>query len=51
MLNYIKVPAEDLLKTEPRDVIASAEDVKILLGDQITDLADGIRLTYAYYLR
>ena len=50
-LNYTKIPAEDLLKTEPRDVIASAEDVKVLLGDQITDFADGIRETYTYYSR
>ncbi|WP_133486801.1 NAD-dependent epimerase/dehydratase family protein [Aliiroseovarius marinus] len=50
-LNYTKIPAEDLLKTEPRDVIASAEDVKVLLGDQITDFADGIRQTHAYYAR
>lgn len=50
-LNYTKIPAEDLLKTEPRDVIASADDVKVLLGDQITDFADGIRQTYSYYSR
>lgn len=50
-LNYTKIPAEDLLKTEPRDVIASADDVKVLLGEQITDFADGIRQTYSYYSR
>ncbi|MCK0141035.1 NAD(P)-dependent oxidoreductase [Aliiroseovarius sp. F20344] len=50
-LNYTKIPAEDLLKTEPRDVIASADDVKVLLGDQITDFAEGIRQTYTYYSR
>ena len=50
-LNYTKIPAEDLLKTEPRDVIASAEDVTVLLGGQITDFADGIRQTHAYYTR
>lgn len=50
-LNYTKIPAEDLLKTEPRDVIASADDVKVLLGDQITDFAGGIRQTYSYYSR
>lgn len=50
-LNYTKIPAEDLLKTEPRDVIASADDVKVLLGDQITEFADGIRETYTYYSR
>lgn len=48
-LNYRKIPAEDLLKTEPRDVIANAEDVSVLLGDSRTSLVDGIRKTHAYY--
>lgn len=48
-LAYKKVPAEDLLKTEPRDVIASADDVAVLLGDTRTSLVDGIRETHAYY--
>lgn len=50
-LNYEKIPAKELLATEPRDVMANAEDVRVLLGDQITDLAEGIRQTHAYYRR
>ncbi|WP_058249521.1 NAD-dependent epimerase/dehydratase family protein [Tropicibacter naphthalenivorans] len=48
-LNYTKVPAEELLKTEPRDVIANADDVAVLLGENRTSLVDGIRATHAYY--
>ena len=48
-LNYRKVPAEDLLKTEPRDVIANADDVAVLLGETRTSLVEGIRRTHAYY--
>lgn len=48
-LAYSKTPASDLLATEPRDVIANADDVRALLGDRITPLADGIAQTYAYY--
>jgi UDP-glucose 4-epimerase len=44
-----QVPATDLLKTEPRDVIANAQDVSTLLGDSRTPLSEGIRLTYDYY--
>lgn len=50
-LTYIKVPAKELLATEPRDVIANADDVSVLLGDRITPLEDGIRATHAYYDR
>lgn len=50
-LQYEKVPAEDLLATEPRDVIANADDVQVLLRDHITPLAEGIRATYDYYSR
>lgn len=48
-LKYRKIPAEELLKTEPRDVIANAEDVAVLLGETRTDLVEGIRQTHAYY--
>ena len=48
-LAYRKVPAEDLLRTEPRDVIANADDVAVLLGDARTDLTEGVRQTYLYY--
>lgn len=48
-LNYTKIPAEELLATEPRDVIANAADVSVLLGDGITPLSDGIKATHAYY--
>lgn len=50
-LAYDKIPAEDLLATEPRDVMANAEDVRVLLGDGITDFVEGIRRTHAYYAR
>jgi UDP-glucose 4-epimerase len=48
-LKYNQIPAEDLIATEPRDVIASGKDVKVLLGDNITPFQDGIRSTYEYY--
>ena len=48
-LNYTRVPAADLIATEPRDVIASKRDVQVLLGDGITPFQEGIRQTYAYY--
>lgn len=48
-LTQRKVPATDLLKTEPRDVIANRDDVSTLLGDSHTPFAEGIRLTYSYY--
>lgn len=48
-LNYEKIPAKELLATEPRDVIASASDVRELLGDQITPFAEGIQHTHDYY--
>lgn len=48
-LNYTKIPAKELLATEPRDVIANADDVSVLLGNGITSLGDGIRATHAYY--
>jgi|GEM_PF-2320638 len=49
VLNYDKVEAKELLATEPRDVIANAQDVRVLLGDQASDFAEGISHTYAYY--
>lgn len=48
-LAYEKVPATDLLATEPRDVIANAEDVRVLLGSHVTAFEDGIARTYEYY--
>lgn len=48
-LNYNQIPAADLIATEPRDVIASPRDVKVLLEDHITPFLDGIRKTYEYY--
>jgi len=48
-LSYRQVPAEKLLATEPRDVIANPDDVRVLLGDNITPFQDGIQKTYAYY--
>jgi UDP-glucose 4-epimerase len=48
-LNYKKIPAEELLKTEPRDVIANPDDVAVLLGEDRTTLEEGIRQTHAYY--
>ncbi|MBT0957757.1 NAD(P)-dependent oxidoreductase [Alphaproteobacteria bacterium KMM 3653] len=48
-LAYEKVPAKELLATEPRDVIANAADVKTLLGESHSTLEEGIRQTYEYY--
>ncbi|MBU2980665.1 NAD-dependent epimerase/dehydratase family protein [Lentibacter algarum] len=48
-LAYEKTPAKELLATEPRDVMASAKDVRELLGEQITAFEEGIRQTYDYY--
>lgn len=48
-LKYTKVAAEELLKTEPRDVVANPEDVAVLLGGGITSLVEGIRQTRDYY--
>lgn len=48
-LNYEQTAAVELLKTEPRDVIASEEDVQVLLGDNITPFEEGIKRTYQYY--
>lgn len=48
-LNYTKIPAKELLATEPRDVIANAADVSVLLGKTTTSLTDGIRATHDYY--
>lgn len=48
-LAYDKVPATDLLATEPRDVIADRDDVRVLLGDHITPFVEGLRQTYGYY--
>lgn len=48
-LKYEKVPAKALLATEPRDVIANKDDVKVLLGDSARSIVDGIRETYNYY--
>ncbi len=48
-LAYEKVPATELLATEPRDVIANPDDVKVLLSEGITPFEEGIRQTHAYY--
>lgn len=48
-LKYEKIPAKELLATEPRDVIANPDDVRVLLDGHITPLAEGIRQTHAYY--
>lgn len=48
-LAYEKIPATELLATEPRDVIANGADVRVLLGDRITPFVEGIRETHAYY--
>lgn len=49
LLNYNQIPAEELIATEPRDVIASSRDVRVLLGDQITEFNNGVQQTYTYY--
>ncbi len=48
-LKYIQIPAEDLIRTEPRDVIARASDAQVLLGAEVTSFVDGIRQTHGYY--
>ncbi|MGR3485351.1 MAG: NAD-dependent epimerase/dehydratase family protein [Paracoccaceae bacterium] len=48
-LSQDRVPATDLLATEPRDVVADPDDVRTLLGDSHTSLREGIRATHAYY--
>ena len=48
-LKYERVPARELLATEPRDVVASKKDIRELLPDFITPFAEGIRLTWDYY--
>ncbi len=48
-LNYKQIEAADLLATEPRDVIASPADIRVLLGDGLTPFDEAIRQTYEYY--
>lgn len=48
-LAYEKVPATDLIASEPRDVIASRVDIKRIMGDQITPFDQGVALTHAHY--
>ena len=48
-LKYEQVKAEALIATEPRDVVASPEDVRVLLGDSMTPFEQGIKQTYEYY--
>lgn len=48
-LKYDQIPAEDLIRTEPRDVIAKPADTRVLLDDGATPFEDGIRATYEYY--
>jgi UDP-glucose 4-epimerase len=48
-LAYEKIPAKELLATEPRDVIASGDDGAVLLGDTVTSFVEGIRQTHDYY--
>ncbi|SPH27610.1 UDP-glucose 4-epimerase [Ascidiaceihabitans donghaensis] len=50
-LNYEKIPAKELLATEPRDVIADKADVKVLLGDRAKPFVEGIRETHGYYAK
>ncbi len=49
-LKYNQVAAKELISTEPRDVVASPTDVRVLLGDKHTSFEEGIKLTYEYYL-
>ena len=44
-----QIEARELIATEPRDVIASPADVRVLLGDTITPFEEGIKRTHAYY--
>ena len=48
-LKYRQVTANTLLSTEPRDVVASKDDILDLLGNRITSFQDGINSTYEYY--
>ena len=48
-LRYKQIAAKELIATEPRDVVASPADVRMLLGDVITPFDEGIRRTYGYY--
>ncbi|MEO1251529.1 MAG: NAD(P)-dependent oxidoreductase [Pseudomonadota bacterium] len=48
-LSCKQIAASELLATEPRDVIASPDDVRVLLGDNFTPFEDGIEETYNYY--
>lgn len=48
-LNYKLVKADDLLKTEPREVKASREDCQKLLPDGITSLRDGMQDVIQYF--
>lgn len=48
-LAYEKIPAKELLATEPRDVIASGDDGAVLLGETVTSFVEGIRQTHDYY--
>lgn len=48
-LGYNQIPAEDLIATEPRDVIAKKSDVLVLLEGHITPFEEGIAATYEYY--
>ncbi len=48
-LRYQQIEAKELIATEPRDVIASPADVRVLLGDTITPFEEGIKRTHAYY--
>ena len=50
-LKYEKIPAKELLATEPRDVIANKDDVKVLLGDTARPFVEGIRETHGYYAK
>lgn len=49
-LAYQQNAATELLQTEPRDVVASQEDVRVLLEGHLTDFSEGIRQTSQYYL-
>ncbi|PSL17561.1 NAD-dependent epimerase/dehydratase family protein [Shimia abyssi] len=48
-LYYNKVPAPDLLKTEPREVVVNPNDARRLLDGDFTPLNEGLRSTLDYY--
>lgn len=48
-LKYNQIPADDLIATEPRDVMAAPGDIRVLLGDGVTPFEKAIGETYAYY--